>query len=129
MKKEMVLTVALLLLGANVFAAGDLAVTGNATVNGTLGVGTTTPTQKLDVNGKVNATGYCIGTNCTTTTLHVSGGVYGYCVYNTSPESFAGCLPAKSPASCGATCTCPTGYTLVSTGSDINNTYYSCYKN
>lgn len=50
MKRAMVLTIVLLLLmGANAFAAGDLTVTGNATVNGNLGVGTTTPVTKLDI--------------------------------------------------------------------------------
>lgn len=34
---------------------------------GNVGIGTTTPTQKLDVNGYVKGTGVCIGTDCRTT--------------------------------------------------------------
>ena len=47
---------ALLCIGVNSFAAGDLTVTGNATVNGNMGVGVTTPTYKLDVAGQIHAT-------------------------------------------------------------------------
>ncbi|EQC50352.1 hypothetical protein M899_2545 [Bacteriovorax sp. BSW11_IV] len=36
-------------------------------VNGNVGIGTTTPSQKLDVNGAIKATEVCIGANCRTT--------------------------------------------------------------
>lgn len=39
MKKLVIMFLVLLSLGGNAFAAGDLAVTGNATVNGTINVG------------------------------------------------------------------------------------------
>ncbi len=105
-------------------------VTGNATVNGNLGVGTSTPTQKLDVNGNVKGTGLCIGSNCTST-LHVSGGLYGHCeaVYS----SGLGCKNILSPAICiavpipvgGTACGCPNGYSLV--GPQYGP--WVCYKN
>ena len=41
---------------------------------GSVGIGTTAPAHPLDVNGQVNATGYCIsGTNCITAWPIVSG--------------------------------------------------------
>ncbi|MFH2047740.1 MAG: hypothetical protein ABIK92_21655 [Pseudomonadota bacterium] len=54
MKKSILgFVLGLLLIGSNGFAAdGDLI------VNGNVGVGTTTPTEKLDVNGTVKATGF-----------------------------------------------------------------------
>ncbi len=116
--------------------AGKAEVNGNMIVDGNLGVGTTTPTQKLDVNGKVKGTGLCIGSNCTTT-LHVSGGLYGICEIISNS-----CGTVKSPSSCAvehpsplvytATCSCPTGYTVIRTGGDpttVAPVYYSCYKN
>jgi hypothetical protein len=43
---------------------GDALIGGNAYVNGNVGVGTIAPTQKLDVNGNVKGTGFCIGASC-----------------------------------------------------------------
>ncbi len=52
-KRVLVLAVGFLFIGINGFAAdGDLI------VNGNVGVGTTTPTEKLEVNGNVKATGF-----------------------------------------------------------------------
>ncbi len=52
-KKVLVLVIGLLLVGINGFAAdGDLI------VNGNVGVGTTTPSEKLEVNGNVKASGF-----------------------------------------------------------------------
>ncbi|MCX6749352.1 MAG: hypothetical protein NTW17_01235 [Candidatus Pacearchaeota archaeon] len=34
------------------------------TQNGNVGIGTTTPTQKLDVNGSANASSFCLGSSC-----------------------------------------------------------------
>jgi hypothetical protein len=42
---------------------------------GNVGIGTTNPAQKLDVNGAVKATQYCIGTSCITS--WATGGVAG----------------------------------------------------
>lgn len=51
-KKIMGLVIGIMLIGVNTFAAdGDLI------VNGNVGVGTTNPTQRLEVNGNVKATG------------------------------------------------------------------------
>lgn len=135
MKKIVFVVFVMLCLSVNAFAApGDLSVGGNATVNGNLGVGTTTPTQKVEVNGNVKATGLCIGTSCTST-LHVSGGLYGFCkIYGVT------CNNVKSPATCAsAVCACPSGYTLVQLGAwgIVNNDGYDdyfhktfvCYKN
>lgn len=59
-RKSFGLVIVFLLIAANAYAAdGDLI------VNGNLGVGTTTPTQRLDVAGYVKGqTGLCIGSDC-----------------------------------------------------------------
>jgi len=80
MKKMVISTAVFMLLGMNVYAGnGDLAVGGNAnvtgnetvsgneTVNGTaivrgsLGIGTTTPQAKVDVNGAIRVNGVTFG--------------------------------------------------------------------
>jgi len=58
MKKLTMFLIALMFIGVNSFAAsGDLVVGGNTTVAGNLGVGTTTPDAKLQVNGTVKVFG------------------------------------------------------------------------
>lgn len=114
---------------------GDTTMKGNATINGNVGVGTTAPTQKLEVNGNVKATGVCIGGGCTST-LHVSGGLYGFCTYcmfgngniliKTDAHSPAYCTVGNS----GGICTCPAGYTITSiSNSDGSVQWSTCYKN
>jgi len=52
-KRILVLMVGFLFIGVNGFAAdGDLIVNGNATVNGNVGIGTASPTAKLEVIGE-----------------------------------------------------------------------------
>jgi hypothetical protein len=99
-----VLVTGLLIIGSSAFAAdGDLVVNGNL----------------------------CVGGNCTST-LHVSGGLYGYCKLYIST-----CKEIKNPSECippsypniYAKCGCPSGYTVVQLGADGNsNAFYSCYK-
>lgn len=79
----------------------------------------------LVVNGNL-----CLGGKCTSA-LHVSGGVYGYCAISTVYA--AKTCNAKQPSSCiNSQCQCPTGYTLVSTGSSSSyygsSTTYMCFK-
>lgn len=122
--KLMVFMVGLMLMGANLYAAdGDLI------VNGNVGVGTTTPTQKLDVNGNVKGTGLCIGANCTTT-LHVVGGLYGYCSIINVPETGSYCSATVNPATCsGSVCSCTSGYSPIQLGAFYNTSAYACLKN
>jgi hypothetical protein len=73
------LIVAFLLIGFNVFAAdGDLI------VNGSVGVGTTTPAQKVDVSGQIHATGDI----CTDAAGGKCLGTVGSIVVATSFQSF-----------------------------------------
>src|SRR5574337_1241590 len=93
-------------------------VTGNATVNGNLGVGRSTPSQKLDVNGNIKGTGLCIGTDCKTS-WNISGQFYGLC-----QTGGIGCSKLVAPATCtmtidGPVCGCATGYTVVSLGQGV----------
>jgi hypothetical protein len=49
MKKILALTLGLMLIAGSAYAAGDLDITGNITVNGKAGIGLTAPAAKLDV--------------------------------------------------------------------------------
>ncbi len=123
-------------------------VTGNMIVNGNLGVGTGTaaPTEKAEIKGNMKVDGtitsggqtvngnLCVGGSCTST-LHVSGGLYGYCLTSNVPANYP-CTTVLAPMTCPRTppqnaylCACPSGYTMVS----LNGVYYagmisSCYK-
>jgi hypothetical protein len=119
--------------------SGSSTVTQNLTINGNVGIGTSSPTQKLDVNGYVKGTGFCIGANCTTT-LQVSGGLYGYSQIISSGGFYGSftCSTTLFPATCASgVSACPAGYTKVLTGtySEFNDGYtyaykmYSCLKN
>jgi len=65
----------------------------NVFIYGDVAIGTTTPLQKVDVAGKVRATGFCIGSNCqvgvlgiytgATTAGPYNGGRSGYSSANT----------------------------------------------
>jgi hypothetical protein len=136
-----VMVLALLFMSGNLYAAnGDLIVNGNLGV----GTGTTAPTEKAEIKGNMKVDGtitsggqtvngnLCVGGNCTST-LHVSGGLYGHCKY-----SSGGCQEALNPAYCSSpygapACTCPSGYTMVTTSVVSSGYlyvyYYACYKN
>lgn len=76
------LMLGVVLIGANLYAAdGDLI------VNGNLGVGTTTPTQKLDVAGYIKGqSGLCIGNDCRTAWPSGGGGLSGAGTVNYLPK-------------------------------------------
>ncbi|MBU3947200.1 MAG: hypothetical protein KJ826_03130 [Proteobacteria bacterium] len=58
MRKRILGLVLGLLLGFLLIVSNGFAADGDLIVNGKVGVGTTTPTEKLDVNGTVKATGF-----------------------------------------------------------------------
>ena len=146
--KLRVLMVAMLLAVLFLFTGILYAANGDLIVNGNLGVGTgtTAPTEKAEIKGNMKVDGtitsggqtvsgnLCVGGNCTST-LHVSGGLYGYCYFN----PYSGAV-SKSPASfVDYGCVCPAGYALVETGTKpaitVYNSYatsivhiYACYK-
>jgi hypothetical protein len=123
MKRILILVVGLLLLGANVYAAS-----GDLIVNGNLGVGTSTPSQKAEINGNLKVDGsLCVGSSCTST-LHVSGGLYGYCLMGVSQGLLS---PAYLRYGAYGDCLCPAGYTLIQLGIQATDGYqiWSCYKN
>ncbi len=120
---------------------------GNAIVDGSLSIGTASPTQKLDVNGdiKTNAGIWLGGVRKTDWPSGegtvVSSGLYGYCYeyYSAHVDRSAnnGCTSADIPAMClSRKCACQSGYTLKKTGICANaagfnycGAFYSCYKN
>lgn len=71
--------------------------TGNTALDGNLGVGYTSPTQRLDVNGYTRSTGFCIGSSCITSWSQAGGG-------GVSQNTTVSCN--------GESCTvnCPSGY-------------------
>ncbi len=75
---------------------------------GNVGIGTTNPTQKLDVAGYVKGTGLCIGSDCRTS--WPSGGGSLKCTVVT----------CKAPYDGNCTVTCPEGYTV--TGGGVRST-------
>ena len=54
--------------------SGNLAVAGGATVSGSLGIGTTTPSEKLEVVGRVKGSEFCIAADCITDWAEAGGG-------------------------------------------------------
>lgn len=142
-------------VGTNTPAA-KAEVNGNMIVDGNLGVGTVAPSEKAEINGNLKVDGnlcvggncpsadqnvngnLCVGGNCTST-LHVSGGLYGHCVAGSIYDYQAAVSPAYSvivPTSWGSAwaCKCPEGYTLMHIG-NITTQYvsnvksYVCRKN
>lgn len=139
-------------VGTNTPAA-KAEVNGNMIVDGNLGVGTSAPSEKAEINGNLKVDGnLCVGGNCPSTdqningnlcvggkctsTLHVSGGLYGYCI---TQAGYYGpiCITQKNPASCVqlstvvSNCSCPSDYNLVQIGENTAgpHKYYACFKN
>jgi len=79
-------------------------------VNGNVGIGTTSPSQKLDVNGYVKGTGICIGGDCRTSwpTGTVSGsGTSGYIAKWTSGSAIGSSAIYQSGSNVGIGTTSP----------------------
>jgi len=114
--------------------AAKAEVNGNMVVDGNLGVGTKTPSEKAEVNGNLKVSGtvtsggqtvngnLCVGGNCTNS-LHVSGGVYGYCAGDgtISPPTLRPPATYTKNVYSIYFCTCPAGYTVYKIGSVITN--------
>jgi len=106
-KRVLVLIAGLLFIGMNGFAAdGDPIVNGNPTVDGNVGIGTTTPGAKLDVQGgSVKVEGIFIA--------HVTG------TNPTCPSGKGGFLTrkwnAKTCSNYCSSCTTPGGWNVLST--------------
>ncbi len=85
--------------------------------------------SSIDANGNVTCE-----TDDNDTTAHVSGGLYGYCTWNTNDSGpFCGSV-IKSPAFCsGGSCGCPSGYTKINVSESSGNVNLPgvnvCYKN
>jgi hypothetical protein len=116
---------------------------------GKVGIGTTEPSEKLDVNGDIRIRGKVscgkLYTDSSGNVLcgedqtggpYLQQGLYGYCYVSVSGSSQGAYEPAYLS---NGECRCRSGFTLVQTGwkeggslaisgtDDI--TYYSCYKN
>ncbi len=79
-------------------------------VNGNVGIGTTSPSQKLDVNGYIKGTGVCIGDDCRTSwpTGTVSGsGTSGYIAKWTSGSAIGSSAIYQSGSNVGIGTTLP----------------------
>lgn len=124
---------------------------GATILNGSVGIGTVSPTQKLDVAGNIRATDVCTTAGkC----LSASGGAMasyndlpagataGWCAeYRPGGQGCgAGGVPSRSmvlPAACsGNACACQAGWTRERTGIDVIGTstsvtfaYFTCIKN
>jgi hypothetical protein len=87
---------------------------------GNVGIGTSTPTKKLEIGGDMNVMGsICMGADCITSL----GPLYGYCRTSYCPCMYGGCTPVKNPAYCnGNACACHSGYEKIQLSGEI----YSC---
>lgn len=113
---------------------------------GNVGIGMTSPTQKLDVNGYVKGTGVCIGSDCRTSWPAASPssptGTISYCginIYDINSTGSGwisykytlceGYLPYESggtDAGLGVPRGCPSGYFAVRMQSSTGATIYTC---
>ncbi len=80
---------------------GNINGSGNLTISGNVGVGKTNPGYKVDVNGAVNAAQVCIGGSCASNWRF--GGFY--------MMNGATCV-TKNPQT--SACSCPSGFTVIS---------------
>ncbi len=96
--------------------------------------GFTVPSGDVKItSGKITAPQLCIGTDCKTA-WPISGGLYGYCVWNfQNPSNSCQDAQVREPAYCyNEVCFCRSGYTNIITGqggSSDRYYYYSCIKN
>lgn len=72
---------------------------GGAIISGNVGIGTTTPAQKLDVNGNIKGTGLCIGTDCKTSWITRAVGSV-YVPYGSTVVATATCPAGKKVVGC-----------------------------
>ncbi len=89
--------------GALVLGNNSAVTTGLIVKYGNVGIGTTTPTQKLDVAGYVKGTGLCIGNDCRTAWPGGGGGggspgIGDFYVLYTTRNSYTGNLGGRSGA-------------------------------
>ncbi|MBI4017509.1 MAG: hypothetical protein HY366_01030 [Candidatus Aenigmarchaeota archaeon] len=97
-------------------------------VDTNVGIGTVSPSQKLDVAGNVKGSGLCIGTDCRTSwpSTSTSGIVTGGGQTN---SQYATCSPWGGATCSGSTLNCPSGSTKRTTAGDVyNNNWFICVK-
>lgn len=94
---------------------------GNILTSGSIGVGTKTPTQKIDVVGNVNAQGLCINGDCKTAWSAIGGSTGGAGCTKLATSTSGAWVIADVPASCkgGAGCILKVVHSI--TGGDQNS--------